>query len=172
MKTNRVLGLILATAVGLSTSVVSAEGITGFQEFQFGMSLSEVQAIASLTPTERSGPGNWYEASHMVTILGDDYNQLLVFNDEGRLFEVHVTREFGSNRSSCRIEFEKVYRAVLARYSEPDRPPERADLGIAELNAADFTQRDGSKVRPSSTYLSNKCILSVAYIAVPVGVGF
>lgn len=169
MKKNFVFGIILATIVSLSPSVGSAEGITGFQDFQFGMSLSDVQATASLTPTKRDDSGHWYETSQMVTILGNDYTQALVFNDEEALIQVNVIRKFESNRFSCKSEFDSVYRSVRARYGDPDQPPQRVDLNDAEINAADFTQSDGSKVFPTSTWLSGNCTISVAYISAPVG---
>jgi len=157
--------------MGLSPSVGSAEGITGFQDFQFGMSLSDVQAITNLTQGERHPRGQWYKASEIVTILGDEYAPSLLFNDAGILTNVSLTREFAGHRITCKGAFDRALGAIQANHGEPDQPPERESDAVRELNSVHFTKSDGSRLTLFSYYLTS-CQITVGYGAAPVGAGF
>lgn len=65
-----------------------AHEISGFQDFQFGMPLSEVEAIQPLTPGSEEDKGRWYQAAETVNILGNEYTQKLLFNGDEVLIQV------------------------------------------------------------------------------------
>jgi len=145
--------------MGVSPSVGSAGGITGFRDFQFGMSLSEARAIDTLTFAGRDRRGFLYDARRMVTILGGDYNQSLVFNDEKGLTMMKLKRRSAADRTRCWKEFAEVYWSARARY-RPNLPIEDEP---AKISSAEFNQVDGSKLIVSTNFSPGHCEIQFVY---------
>lgn len=169
---NKAAMLFFALAVSLAPRVGVAAGISGFQDFQFGMRLAEVQDTETLTPSSDIEEGRWFKASETATILGNDYGQELLFNRDDILIQVNVSRQFEGIDVACTGAFDEVFGAIRATYGEPDQQPERTvHGGIAAITVAHFTQGDGSRVILSAIFLNN-CTVNVAYISSPGGAGF
>ena len=160
------LAIVACPLIGL------AEEMTGFQDFQFGMTRQAAEAVQPLTPGSSEESGRWYRAASMVNILGDDYSQELLFNPDDILIQVNVSRKFDGGDTACTSEFNAVFGAIRARYGEPDQPPNRSvHGGISAITAARFTGTDGSRVNLASIWL-NDCTINVAYVSSPGGSGF
>ena len=127
-----------------SPRVRRAAGITGFRDFQFGMSLSEAKAIDTLTfvyiKSDRGKRTELYDAGRVVAILGGYYNQSLFFDDEEGLTVMKLKRKSAADRTLCRKEFDVVFGSALARY-RPSLPIQMP----SPISSADFDQVDGSQ---------------------------
>lgn len=165
-------GFISVFLLALFTESVSAQGIDGFQDFKVGMTVSQVEKIASISPSSREEKGQWFRNANEVEIIGEFYTQEFLFNVENLLVQVNVYREFEAIDVSCTNEFEESFGAIRATYGEPDEPAERKIFGgVAAMTSVRFSRSDGSRVILMTNFL-DKCLVHVAYVGAAGGASF
>ena len=81
MTTHRIFALIfLSTIVPLQLH--AQETMSGFQKYQFGMSLEEIMNISNLTIVEGTDPETPIYYRDDVRIMSEDFAESLSFKDE------------------------------------------------------------------------------------------
>ena len=160
--------LILAGA----SSIQAQETISGFQDYQFGMSIEEIMKISPITIQEETDPETPSYDVKDVRMLGEDFSVQLTFKDE-RLWNINVAR-MGytvTNSFSCEADLDRAFAGMQANYGEPDTPLDKQDP--MHMNAC-FTARDASQACVTSFHFDvlDSCSLIVAYKAPPEGGSF
>ena len=170
MTTHRILALVFLSTIA-PLQLHAQETISGFQKYQFGMSLEEIMNISNLTIQEASDPETLSYDGDDVRIMGEDFAVQLTFKDE-RLWNINVARmAYKAGSVQCEGDFDKAFASMQANYGYPDSPPDKQDP--MDMSAC-FTAQDASRACVISLNFAvlESCSLIVTYSAPPEGGGF
>ena len=170
MTVHRILSLLFLSAIA-PLQLHAQETISGFREYQFGMSLEETMNISNLTIQEASDPENPYYDGDDVKILGEEFKVSLSFKNE-ILWSINVARmAYTAGSLQCEDDLDRAFASMQANYGDPDSPLDKQDpMNIS----ACFTAQDASRACVISLNFAilDTCNLIVTYSAPPEGGGF
>jgi hypothetical protein len=151
----------------IAFSSSAADKITGFAQFEFGMSIDATSKLTNLSEGKAQKAeefDTWHDKSGTIDVLGQSYNIGLGFKDN-RLEGVNISRSYDTTSVACGYDFESVYGPMKAKYGNPDSPVEKESTEIYTMWSAKFTGTDASKVILSANSLGTLCFINVAYRA-------
>ena len=169
--------LFIAAAVFglLTTQALSTDRqtLSGFQKFRFGMSEQQIRKITTIEEASQIEEGLWLGAAQSIEIDGVRYRLRFLLNRD-KLSRIRLSDETVASDTDCGFRFNRIFALVQAKYGNPDQPPKRSVFpgGIAVLQTATFTFRDGGRIISSAYYQEGKCTALISYVGVGPGASF
>lgn len=145
----------LAAALGLWPMTISRggslDGLTGYAELRFGLSLDEARALTGAAPSKAEDGSSLIETKE--TMVGRPARRQLWFSDGG-LSRI-VFRWIAEDRAGpapCQALFSELEDVVAGRYAKPAQGPTELSAGEDFTGGAFWVFPDGANIGLSVAY--------------------
>src|SRR5437868_982864 len=152
-----------AAATMLLTADSDRRALPGYQQFHFGMNEQAIRKLMELDTSQHENADIRLTAIRPSVIDGIPYELSFLMREE-KLFRVNLSSKFPEDgETGCAIHFDRMFALLKSRYGDPDQLPRAKSFsGIATIQSAHFTFRDGGDITASTIFLKG-CIISVVY---------
>ena len=169
---NKCLGIAVLAGSLMASSVHADDGISGFRQFEFGSSVSDIEKLIAITLKETESGSNVIYRSQEPTIIGDKaYMTSFEFEDDS-LKQVNLTQnEAEVLRMHCDLIYQTTADQVTSTYGPWNTTEKDISLLGVQIKAQrkNFTDTSSLVVNQVHTLQPNEyagaCSVSVMYNA-------
>jgi len=157
--------LLLLTAACVETR----QHLPGYEQIRFGMTDSELQAVAPSVADRSAESGRWMTAYKPVSIGDMEFTQRILL-DAGAVRRVSLIGVFAAGSAGCEPDFNRLVQHFAARHGPPDHRTDRSQ--DQDIHEAEFRFADSSQIAISTQRVSSQpnghddaCAVSVVHSA-------